>query len=358
MIRKKALSLVIPFLAHLLVAFTATAQVTKWAAWQFQWENDAFAAFSGSDEHYTNGLRFSWVRNPNQRANPEIAHDFAEWWCGRVPCGRSANPDEEPSPPSIGYGHSIIHTFYTPEDITEERLIRTDRPYAGHLSFGTQLRLRGDTDIDDLSRNQPTENYFDLQIGFVGPGAGARWLQTRVHEVIDDDRPAGWHHQLDFEPTLQLIYRWRRKIGNRTFDVVPHLGGGLGNVMTFAELGATARLGHNISAFPVEVIAPTASPVDLQVTKIEAYAYIGAAGRAVAHNLFLDVKPFASSQGIDQENWVYDLTAGVFARYKKFQFNYAFTRRSREFTPTFDNDGGRHDYGSVAVSYLIAWPPV
>jgi len=50
--------------AAVLVPAQAESQPPKrWAAWQFQWENDAFALFSGSDEHYTNGIRFSWIRN-------------------------------------------------------------------------------------------------------------------------------------------------------------------------------------------------------------------------------------------------------------------------------------------------------
>jgi hypothetical protein len=333
-----------------LVSAEAAAQ-TNWDAWQLQWENDAFAAFSGSDEHYTNGLRFSWVRNPDLKRNPEWTDRFAEWWCPRISCGpRDAFP-------AIAYGHSLVHTFYTPEDITVEPLIATDRPYAGHLYFGTQLMLRGDTHPDDPDRNRPTENYFDLQVGFVGPEAGAEWLQTRVHELIDDDTPQGWDNQLDFEPTVELIYRWRRKLGDPTFDVVPHLGGGVGNVMVFAEAGATARLGHNISAFGDPTIFPTATPVDLQVTDWEYYLFAGAAGRGVAHNVFLDGNTFSDSHSVDRENWVYDLIGGFFVRYKKYQLHYTFTRRSREYSPSFDDDGGRHDYGSIAFSYLIAWPP-
>ena len=328
-----------------------SAQPSSWDAWQFQWENDAFAAFSGSDEHYTNGLRFSWVRNPDLKANPTWTDDFAEKWCSRIPCG------PEQAFPEIAYGHSLVHTFYTPEDITVLQLIPADRPYAGHLHFGTQLTLRGDTDRDDPDKNRPTENYFDLQIGFVGPEAEAEWIQTRVHELIDDDIPQGWNNQLEFEPTAQLLYRWRRKMGDRTLDLIPHVGGGIGNVMVFAEAGATARLGRNISAFPVLNIAPTATPVDLQVTDWEYYLFAGLAGRGVAHNIFLDGNTFRDSHSVDKENWVYDLTAGFFVQYKNYQVHYTFTRRSREFSPNFDDDGGRHDYGSLAFSYLTAWPP-
>ncbi len=151
---------------------------------------------------------------------------------------------------TLDWGHSLTHTFYTPEDITVASLIPTDRPYAGHFHFGTQVFLRNDSDVDDWTRNRPVQNYFELQLGFIGPEAGAEWLQTEVHKLVDSDLPQGWDHQLGFEPTVQALYRWRRKIGNRHRDFIPHWGAGLGNVMIFAEAGATARLGWNLSDFP------------------------------------------------------------------------------------------------------------
>lgn len=45
------------------------------------------------------------------------------------------------------------------------------------------------------------------------------------------------------------------------------------------------------------------------------------------------------------------------AHYKKCRLTYTFTRRSRELSSTLDDDGGRHDYGSVAFTYLATWKP-
>ena len=47
-------------------AGAAAPEERRWLGWQFQWENDAGAILSGSDEHYTNGLRFAMVRNPDE----------------------------------------------------------------------------------------------------------------------------------------------------------------------------------------------------------------------------------------------------------------------------------------------------
>jgi len=339
--------------ALLLVSVAAEAQQPRrWAAWQLQWENDAFAVLSGSDEHYTNGVRFSWVRNPNARALPGWIADAGETWCAKTKlCGPLGGSQ------TVNLGHSIAQTFYTPEDITEDRLIITDRPYAGYLHFGTQVFLRYDSDVDDWRRNQPIQNYFELQVGFVGPEAGAEWVQTEVHKLIGSREPKGWDHQLDFEPTVQALYLWRRKLGGSHFDVIPHWGAGLGNVMIYANAGATVRCGWNLSDFPVLVIAPTAAPVDLNVADWELYGFLGADGRGVAHNIFLDGNTFHDSHSVDKEPWVYDLKAGFVARYRKWSLSYTFTRRSKEYSPNFDDDGGRHDYGSVAFTYLATWPP-
>jgi hypothetical protein len=329
----------------------ASAADRRWAAWQFQGENDALAAFSGSDEHYTNGVRFNWLRNPLARDNPEWTAAFGEWWCARTKLCRIQ------APPDVAYGHGIGQNMYTPEDITDPALIVTDRPYAGYLYYSTLVLLRNDTARlpEEWRKNRPVQNYFDLQIGFVGPESGAEWVQKRVHELIDDDRPEGWDHQLGLEPTIELIYLWRRKVGGEHFDLIPHWSAGLGNVMIFGAAGGTARFGFNLADFPEIVMVPTVSPAALNVSKWEAYVFAGAEGRGVARNIFLDGNTFRDSHSVKREDWVYDLKAGFAVRWKRWRFSYTFTRRSDEFTPNFDDDG-RHDYGSVSLGWT-AWPP-
>lgn len=337
------------------VSAHAGAPPGRWRGWTFQWENDAYAAFSGSDEHYTNGLRLSWWRNSELIDNPEWTGSFGEWWCSTTPlCGIKAEP-------TIGFGHAIGNNFYTPESITEPRLIVTDRPYAGYLYYSFLLSLRNDTARlpDDWEDNRPTENYFDLQVGFVGPEAGGEFLQSWAHEILEDDKPLGWDNQLEFEPTLELIYLWRRKIGGTRFDVIPHAGAGLGTIMTYGAVGGTVRWGRHLADFPVLSIPATATGTEiatLNVPEREYYLFVGAEGRGVAHNIFLDGNVFSDSHSVDKESFVYDLKAGFSYRYKSWRFTYTFTRRSREFSPNLDDDGGRHDYGSVALSWL-AWPP-
>lgn len=328
-------------------------------SWQLQWENDAFAIGSGSDEHYTNGVRINWLRNPLARDNPKWTAGFAELWCIRTRlCGFKSADDATPS--DVVWGHGVGENFYTPEDISVPQLIVTDRPYAGYLYYSTLLLLRNDTARlpDDWKDNRPVQNYFELQVGVVGPEAAGEHLQSWAHEVIDDEQPQGWANQLNVEPTLQLIYVWRRKQwGNTRFDLIPHWGLGLGTVMTYAAAGGTVRYGRNLSDFPEMVIMPTVSPPALNVEPIEYYVFLGAEGRGVAHNIFLDGNVFGGdSHSVDKESFVYDLKTGFAIRYKEWRLTYTFTRRSNEFSPNFDDDGGRHDYGSISFTRSI-WPP-
>ncbi|MGH9363256.1 MAG: lipid A deacylase LpxR family protein [Thermoanaerobaculia bacterium] len=321
-------------------------------SWQLQWENDSFALLSGSDEHYTNGVRINWLRNPLARENPRWAAGFAERWCSRTPlCGIE-------SPPSVVYGHGVGENFYTPEDISAPQLIVTDRPYAGYFYYSTLLLLRNDTERlpDDWEKNQPVQNHFELQLGIVGPEAAGEQLQSWAHEVIDDEQPQGWANQLKLEPTLQFIYVWRRKQGNTRLDFIPHWGLGLGTVMTYAAAGGTVRLGRNLSDFPEMVIMPTVSPPALNVARTEYYLFLGAEGRGVVHNIFLDGNVFGGdSHSVDKESFVYDLKAGFAFRRKEWRLTYTFTRRSEEFSPNFDDDP-HHDYGSISLTRSI-WTP-
>lgn len=314
----------------------------RWLSAQLQWENDTL---SGTDEHYTNGIRFSWIRNPAVRDNPTWTRRLGTWWCESTPLCVAD------SPALVTYGHAIGHTFYTPQDITVPTLIRTDRPYAGYLYGSWIVALRNDTAVT-FEDTRPIQNQFELQIGMVGPAAFGEEIQSAVHELIGSDEPQGWDHQIDFEPTVELLYRWRRKLGSTRFDLVPHAGAGLGNVMTFAAAGATARLGFNISGFPVNPMVPTAAPTGPEPPEWEAYVFAGAEGRGVARNIFLDGNTFEDSHSVDREPFVYDLTTGASVRWRDWRLTYTFVRRSGEF------EGGpgeqEHEFASVGLTYL-AW---
>ncbi len=331
-----------PYLRSALVvlAFGCLANVSleaqetrRWTTWMFQGENDSLALFSGSDEFYTNGIRFYGLRHPDFA--PRWVDGFADWWCSWA-CPQLSNENS--------FGFAFGQLIYTPDDLSIAELIPDDRPYASWLYGALVLQIS-----DDRLKKQ---HALELQLGIIGPEAGGEWAQTNLHELIEDEEPMGWDNQLPTEPGISLIYRYRESFGRerfgRHFDVVPHFGGALGTIMVMVNAGATVRAGWNISGMPQALIPTTAAPTEKR-SKWELYVFAGAEGRALAHNVFLDGTVFRDSHSVEKEDYVYDLTAGFSLRYKNWRFQYTFVRRSEEFFPRRGRFDGLHDFGSISL---------
>ena len=104
---------------------------TRWPGGSFSviTENDKWA-FRGEDRHYTNGVRFSWVSDIVNPAEPSFG-SFAYRLGQLLP---TFNPSGE-----FRYGFSIGHNMYTPGDVRRTTAIPDDRPYAGWLYGGLAL---------------------------------------------------------------------------------------------------------------------------------------------------------------------------------------------------------------------------
>jgi len=135
---------------------------------------------------------------------------------------------------------SIGQNIYTPNNTAASQLIPEDRPYAGwlYLGFG-------------LVANQGSKRYdkLELEIGMVGPASLSRNVQTFWHSLFGLEVPQGWDNQLNNEPGAVLYYEQARRFDKRNvlfgleFDVIPHFGGSLGNVLTHGAAGFTVRVG-------------------------------------------------------------------------------------------------------------------
>ncbi|MEM7581974.1 MAG: lipid A deacylase LpxR family protein [Acidobacteriota bacterium] len=327
-------------IAVLLLAVEARAQAggagkppaRKWVSWQLQEENDFLAPTDGDDEFYTQGLLLTLDRHPD--ATPKWASKISDKLGKRLFGARELSPT---------FGIEFGHYIFTPEDLDPTELQTDDRPYAGYLYGGLLLTL--------TTQDQMAQQIFELQLGFVGPESGAEWVQTRLHELIDSREPRGWDHQLPFEPTLELIYLGRRRFGSSYLDVVPHWGGALGNVQIYANAGFTLRFGRHLSGFPVLLNRATILPLKDDRPDWEFYGFVGAEGRWVGRNLFLDGSTFRDSHSVDREPFVYDLKAGFSLRYRSCRISYTAVRRSQEFDPLpMGRTRGEHDFGSLSFA--------
>ena len=87
-----------------------------------------------------------------------------------------------------------------------------------------------------------------------GPAAGGEFVQNNFHSLIGVASAKGWANQLHNEPTLGLSFERRWRTGRSTLiedpklevDFIPRMGAALGNVATYASVGATGRIGKNL----------------------------------------------------------------------------------------------------------------
>lgn len=193
----------------------------------FQLENDLF---TGTDRHYTNGVRVSYLSAENN------VPDWVENLARPLPFFADEG--------NLRVAYALGQTMYTPEDITIAAPQPDQRPWAG-FAWGT-IGLTNDAGsrLDNL----------ELILGVVGPASQADDTQEFVHDLIDTTDPNGWDNQLHNEPIVNLSYKrsWRGWAEFETVglevDTTPYVGGALGNAFTHANAGFLLRVGEDLPA--------------------------------------------------------------------------------------------------------------
>jgi hypothetical protein len=191
------------------------------------------------------------------------------------------------------------------------------------------------------------------------------WQKSRkkiFHEWLNDAEPQGWDNQLEYEPGLMLTCQrfWRvlrNPVGvDFAYDVIPHAGITLGNVLTYANLGGEIRFGYNLAAdFGTSLIRPgggTSAPVGMGDPGIGSDAdfgvtiFAGIDGRAVAYNIFLEGNTCRDSHSVDKNYFVADLSSGISVLYKRMKLTYTHVYRTKE----FDRQEEGQFFGSVSIA--------
>ncbi|NQW01975.1 MAG: lipid A deacylase LpxR family protein [Rhodospirillales bacterium] len=300
-----------------------------------KFENDLF---SGADQHYTNGVRLSWLSPEGDTFRPlQTIRDLLE----------EIAQDENKT---TRFGLSAGQDMYTPKDSKARELLVDDRPYAGWLYGGLSLHT-----VSDHGQGRMDQESVEVNVGIIGPWSLAEVNQDFVHSVRSIEKFNGWDNQLHNEPGLLINYerKWRLfdpiKWGGTGFDAIPHAGASLGNVMTGANAGGAVRWGWNLPKdFGPPGLIHSVSPLDRRPDEsISFYAFASLQGRFVAHNIFLDGNTFRDSHSVDKNNWVGDASLGVALLVGRFEIAYTNAFRSREFAGQDDHSR----FGSLAVSF-------
>ncbi len=306
------------------------------------WENDVFA---GTDRDYTNGLRFTWSTPYRlDPADPRLPK-WSSPWLQRLPDGK----ENERRAVSLSIGQSI----YTPSDMNRTEPDPNDRPYAGYSYLAATFH----------QRTPAVKTSWEFQFGIVGPLSFAEEFQNGTHDLLGNGRAQGWDRQLRNEPGLDLICErhWLllHSAGDPgiNFDLIPHLGGRLGNINTSINLGGEVRLGWNLpqtfGTCPIRGGCESYSAFNDEGSRPDGdffegvHLFVGVDGRAVFHDIFLDGNTWADSQSVEREILVADLLAGIALRFDSMTITYSYVYRTKEFKTQSD----QQMFGSVSLAW-------
>lgn len=318
-------------------------------------ENDYF--FYPTDRHYTQGIRFSYLTGPV--VDGDHSADAFHWLDENIYADDAQGTVALDQHVDWSFGQSI----FTPTNLVLTKPDPSDRPYAGWaylqaglLQSATPKRDDGSGMLDDL----------ELQFGVVGPMALADETQNDWHEYFMHEAVSqGWSSQLHNEPGLDLTYqrRWRLSVVTDPdddrglgMDVVPDAGAALGNVFTYANAGATLRLGYRLGAdygppriFP----APNGSDYfDNRTAGWGGYLFASGEGRAVGRNIFLDGNTFQPSARVDKYPMVGDFVFGATAYWGRYlRATVSLDNRS----PEFVGQVGPDRFTSLSLSANFDW---
>ncbi len=318
----------------------ATARARSAPVFTMYAENDSF---TGTDQHYTNGVKFSW-----------LSADLVEW--GQVGWRKTCIewlPFVNRPEGQKNLGFALGQSIYTPRDIAARNPDPADRPYAGwaYLEFAF------------VSKTTAVSDTIAIQMGIVGPHSLAEDCQRIVHGWIRSPKPQGWDYQLRDEMGANLVYQRHWRLFARSLletfgaDLVPHAGVSLGNVQTYANAGGTVRLGINLpSDFGVDLASPGSvgsTPTDDHDPRValdrnfSVFIFGAADGRAVARDIFLDGNTFRASRSVTKKPFVADLSTGAGVIVGRWQLTYTQVWR----TPEFTTESGRYNnFGSLTLS--------
>lgn len=288
-------------------------------------DNDAFnfwkPPYDRPDEEYTSGVR-GWLTYSGAA--------FWERWLHRqcaVSCENGAS-----------------HTFAIGQDMYTGKLVPGDtthepgtRPNSAWLYLQESSRVTTDDRLDETS----------VSIGVTGPPALGKEMQTVFHNLAPDlNRPINWSVEVPFEPGIVLTYDRTQRIAavgdsmHFGFDMQPHAGASLGNILTEARAGLRVRFGYALQ-HPWQPLGQRETP------EISFFADI--TGHGVLRNEFLAGTMFRDSPHVTERPFVAEYQLGLLLRYERLTFRYSMDQIGTEY---FSRPNG-HAWSRLSVEWRV-----
>ena len=296
----------------------AAAQARRYTV-SLRWENDVVA---GMDRNYSNGMSLTLAREGRGPLG-------GVWsWFGLAD-GRFVS--------SYEVGQLIV----TPGDISRPVPDPTDRPYAGLLYGAASTQIASGNRFHGLK----------LIAGVVGPASHAEQAQKAFHKLIGNPKPQGWAYQLKNEAVLNLVYEHRRRYAvfgstrGWSAQLIPVVGGMLGNVLIQAQADAQFRIGYVLPddfgttqmrglgnmAFPASGSFHEEGRQAAPPRRFGVYAFAGGGASLVARNLTLDGNTFGDSPHVDKTPLFPGAEVGVSMHTPSWKLTFGYVFWGREF---------------------------
>jgi lipid A 3-O-deacylase len=299
-------------------------------------DNDVFA---GSDRGYTNGVEIG-LTSPTVASfkDPQLSPLLLRL-NRRLAWLQPRGFDENNVTLALGQG------MFTPEDWRRSEPDPLDRPYAGVLAVGVTYNGR-----NDYSMRTTT-----LNVGVVGPSAGAEHTQDFVHGLFGDDEFRGWDHQLHDEPVFRVLHQRMRKwnviAAAQTADVIVHYGGSVGNLTTFANAGVEFRFGRGLpdnfgTATALATGTNTApSRMSFYTPQLPIHGFVALDARYVVKDVTLDGNTWRNSASVERKDLVADIGIGLAMHWNGWEMTIARYFRTKEFA----SQAWDTEFGGIAI---------
>ena len=234
------------------------------------------------------------------------------------------------------HGLTLRYDGFTPLRIQDPFIRVGDRPYAAYL-YASFFR----TGTTPGRRQRLTTA---LELGFIGPAAGGKELQTAIHRVTGNAEPRGWDHQIRNAPIIGYRVEVERQLATRRHaELLATAGASLGTLYSYAATGLRLRVGHCKPYF--DDLAERPEPRRWQVCGKATLA-----GRLIGYDATLQGSPFTNRDPYtlpagEVRRAVLHNTGGVVLRHHGLCFEATATWVSSEFV------GGRsHRWGTLGAT--------
>ena len=234
------------------------------------------------------------------------------------------------------HGLRLRYDGFTPLRIQDPFIRASDRPYAayGYASF---FRIS-----NHPARHQRLTTA--LELGFIGPAAGGKELQTTIHRVTNNAEPRGWDFQIRNAPVVgyRLAFEQQLAAAPGHVELMATTEASLSTLYTYAGTGLRLRAGQLNPYFS------SAGPAGSGGWQL--YGQATFEGRLIGYDatlqgsLFSNNDPHTLAAGAVRRT-VLRSAGGVVLAHEKLSFEATATWTSPEFT------GGRaHRWGLLGLS--------